>query len=101
MRYALVEGYLHLKGYEVEDICKKLGISRRTWRNKVNGASDFSLEEAVMISNLVGDSIDSIFLRSDVSQTIHQKSAPRTTKRLTMNPKEDIRDKENTHAYTD
>lgn len=67
MRYTLVEGYLKLADVSVDEICEELDITRRTFNNKINGFSDFTLKEAKYISSKVGRPIDEIFLIKDVS----------------------------------
>lgn len=67
IQYPLVEGYLKLSGITVAEICKDLGITRRTWSNKVSGKSDFTLAEASYIANATGKSVDEIFLQSRAS----------------------------------
>lgn len=65
-QYPLVEGYLKLSGVTVAEICRDLGITRRTWSNKVSGKSDFTLTEASHIAYVTGKSVDEIFLQSKV-----------------------------------
>lgn len=66
MKYTLVEGYLKLADISIDEICQELKITRRTFNNKVNGLSDFTLKEAMHISLKANRPIDEIFLAKDV-----------------------------------
>lgn len=62
VKYELVTGYIKLAGYSLSELADKLGITRRTLANKINGYSDFTISEALTIKEIVGKSIDEIFL---------------------------------------
>lgn len=66
-RYNLVIGYAKMAGYTPDQLARALGMTRRTLGNKINGVTDFTLSEALLIKRLTGKSLDDIFLRNDVA----------------------------------
>lgn len=60
--------YYAIKAYEIlakkdsEEIANLLGITPRTYWNKVNGQADFSVQEAAKLAEILGRSTDDIFL---------------------------------------
>lgn len=71
MRYPMVEGYCNLAGGSLNDLAKVLDITRRTLTNKISGKTDFTLEEALIVANYCGRSLDSIFLSQSVPFKLH------------------------------
>jgi len=62
--------YLRLKGLLIEqgktqrDLAKLLSLAAVTINQKINGVLDFTLSEAIIISNYLDKSLDEIFLTS-------------------------------------
>lgn len=67
--YDIRKNKLHLTQKEMAE---KLGISVYSYRQKENGKSSFTVEEAAYISNLASMNIEKIFL-SDVYQNVDTK----------------------------
>lgn len=65
--YPRVEAYATIKGLTLDDIAGELGIVRRTLNEKISGKRDFTLDQAIKLSNMLGQSMDDIFLPSDVA----------------------------------
>lgn len=68
MRTRTHEPYYAIRAYQIlsretdETMAKKLGIAERTYWDKVNGFSDFSASQATKICEILGRSMDEIFL---------------------------------------
>lgn len=75
MKYPMVQAYATLKGVTLDSVAEKLNITRRTLYNKINGRSEFSLDESRKICEILGYSADQIFLTTDVSQTIRNSES--------------------------
>jgi len=63
----LVIGYAKMAGFTPDQLSEALGMTRRTLSNKINGVTDFTLSEAILMKKLLGRSLDDIFLRDDVA----------------------------------
>lgn len=60
--YYAVKGHQILKRVSDEDIARELNISVRTYREKVKGYYDFSLQEGEKLSRLLDVGKDDLFL---------------------------------------
>jgi len=56
-----------MAGFTPDQLSEALGMTRRTLSNKINGVTDFTLSEAILMKKLLGRSLDDIFLRDDVA----------------------------------
>ncbi len=60
--------YYALKAYQLlaklsdDDMAEKLGISKRTYKDKVNGYADFSSAEGIALANIFSKTQAEIFL---------------------------------------
>lgn len=60
--------YYAIKAWEIlakisgEEVASRLGMSYRTYFNKVNGYGDFSVAEANRLCEILGRTMDEIFL---------------------------------------
>ena len=61
-KYYTIEHYAGLQKKTAEDCAKKLGISLRTYKDKISGYSDFTAVQAHILSEFLGVSQDSLFL---------------------------------------
>lgn len=60
--YLMFNGYMKLAGITLKGLADQLNQQPRTVMNKINGQSDFSLSEGLLISNLFGKPLSDIFL---------------------------------------
>lgn len=60
--YYAIKAYMILGKVSDDAICKSLGVNKRTFWDKVRGASDFTVAEAEKLSKALGRSKDEIFL---------------------------------------
>lgn len=60
--YYAIRAYQILSKLSDKDIASALGITTRTYYNKVEGFSDFSAEQARILTDLFGRTMDEIFL---------------------------------------
>lgn len=67
MKYVLLKAYQVIKSVDQEEMAKILGITTRTYQNKINGITPFTLDEAKTISDFFGKSIEQIFFANDVN----------------------------------
>ncbi|MGE4321190.1 MAG: helix-turn-helix domain-containing protein [Acholeplasmataceae bacterium] len=56
---------MKLQGYSIQEMSKKICIHENTLRNKLNGNSSFTLEEAQKISVVLNQSSDYLFKKID------------------------------------
>ena len=62
--------FRNLKAYRVkanltqEELANKIGITTRNYISKENGKSQFKLDEAKLIADLFGTTIDELFFKS-------------------------------------
>lgn len=64
----LLKSELVYKGLTLEDLAKRLGLSKGTVSKKVNGVSEWTLSEIQKIGSVVGeDKIVAIFFAQKVS----------------------------------
>lgn len=61
-KYYAIEAYQILSKKSDKDMAKLLGISTRTYKDRINGYSDFSCWEGETLAKLFGKSKDDIFL---------------------------------------
>ena len=61
--YYMLVAHIKSAGLTVTDVAKTLQISRRTFDNKVNGNSDFTIQESQSIKKLLNKTTDDIFLQ--------------------------------------
>ena len=61
-RYYALAAYQMLEKFTDDYMATFLGVSKRTYKDKVNGYSDFTPAEALAISQLLKKSQDEIFL---------------------------------------
>ena len=45
------------KGYSIEEFAKAINVSEKTLRNKINGATDFTWSECLLIRKTLGTEI--------------------------------------------
>ena len=62
-RYGTLKGLLVRKGIKQEDLAKNIGMDRTTFNIKINRykGRDFTLSEAIKISNVINEPIDNFF----------------------------------------
>lgn len=60
--YVMFKGCMERAGYDMGKLAQRLKQTQRTITNKINGTSDFSLEEGRVISALFGMPQVEIFL---------------------------------------
>lgn len=60
--YYALKAYQMLEKLSDEEMAEYLGVSKRTYTDKVNGYSDFSPAEAIALSEKLNRSQDDIFL---------------------------------------
>ncbi len=60
--YYAIRAYQILSKLSDKDVADALGITTRTYYNKIEGISDFSAEQARALVELFGRSMDEIFL---------------------------------------
>lgn len=66
-RVKIHPAYYKIKGYQIlaqvsdEEAASALGICVRTYKEKRDGYSDFSLEQSRLLSELLGQSQDALF----------------------------------------
>lgn len=60
--YYALKAYQMLEKLTDEDMAAYLGVTKRTYSDKVNGYSDFTPAEAIAISEKLNRSQDDIFL---------------------------------------
>lgn len=61
-RYYAIQAYQILAKMTDREVSKELGISLRTYKDKISGYSDFSSAQGKRLSKLFGVSQDDIFL---------------------------------------
>ncbi len=73
-RYGTLKGLLVQKGIKQEDLAKRIGMDRTTFNIKINRykGRDFTLSEAIAISNEIKEPIDNFF-KQKVSQRKQRK----------------------------
>ena len=56
------------KGYTIESFAKEIGISEKTLRNKINGSTDFTWSECMLIRDKLNTdlSLEDLFLKEDI-----------------------------------
>ncbi|SKB28588.1 putative transcriptional regulator [Acetoanaerobium noterae] len=64
-----LKGLIAEFGLSQKQLAKHLGITLRTFNDKINGKTDFSLKEARIVSSYFGKTIEEIFLESELTQT--------------------------------
>ncbi len=68
MRAKKHERYYRIPGYQIlirktdEEMAKMLGMCKRTYKEKIEGYSDFTSEQGRLLSSVFGVSQDEIFL---------------------------------------
>lgn len=60
--YYAIPAYQILANETNESVAAKLGITPRTYYNKVYGFSDFTAEEGKALCEILGKSLDEIFI---------------------------------------
>ena len=60
--YYAIKAYQILQKLTDDDMAKHLGVTRRTYCDKVNGYSDFTLAEGAMVARILNKTQDEIFL---------------------------------------
>ena len=71
--YVFLVAYQKQKGLSDIEISRELGITTRTYKNKVKGLSDFTVSEANKLSELLDQTKETLFLTWSVSQTKQRK----------------------------
>lgn len=51
--YLRLKYEIQRKGYSIDMFSNKIGISEKTLRNKINGITDFTWSEVLLIRNLI------------------------------------------------
>ena len=69
-----LKGLIAENGISQKDIAEQLGITLRSFNDKFNGKSDFSLTEARIISEYFKKPIEQIFLNTKLTETKHISS---------------------------
>ena len=69
-----LKGLIAENGISQKDIAEQLGITLRSFNDKINGKSDFSLTEARIISEYFKKPIEQIFLNTKLTETKHISS---------------------------
>lgn len=64
-----LKGLIAEFGLSQKQLAKHLGITLRTFNDKINGKTDFSLKEARIVSSYFGKTIEEIFLECELTQT--------------------------------
>ncbi|WP_347450733.1 helix-turn-helix transcriptional regulator [Acetoanaerobium noterae] len=64
-----LKGLIAEFGLSQKQLAKHLGITLRTFNDKINGKTDFSLKEARIVSSYFGKPIEEIFLECKLTQT--------------------------------
>lgn len=64
-----LKGLIAEFGLSQKQLAKHLGITLRTFNDKINGKTDFSLKEARIVSSYFGKPIEEIFLECELTQT--------------------------------
>ena len=59
-RYYRIDGYQTVAGKSNEDMATSLGISVRTYRDKINGSRDFNGGELRILCSVLGRSADEL-----------------------------------------
>lgn len=60
--YVFLVAYQKQKGLSDIEISRELGITTRTYKNKVKGLSDFTVSEANKLSELLDQTKETLFL---------------------------------------
>lgn len=60
--YVFLTAYQKRKGLSDTEVAEILGISTRTYQNKVKGLSDFTLSEAIKLCETLEESKETLFL---------------------------------------
>ena len=65
-RYGTLKGLLVKKGIKQEELANRIGMDRTTFNIKINRykGRDFTLSEAIAISNAIDEPIDNFFLNN-------------------------------------
>lgn len=66
-KYYRIPAYQILKQKTDDDMARELGICKRTYKEKIEGYSDFTSEQGKQIAAILGVSQDEIFLTENVS----------------------------------
>lgn len=76
--YCFLEEYAHRRGVKKKDIAQLLGVSPKTIWNKLRGANDFTLGEAIKIKNRFFPDmpIEEIFKREVPIEQLFEREAP-------------------------
>lgn len=61
-QYYAIKAYQLLAKLSDEDMANKLGMSKRTYKDKINGYADFSSAEGIALSNIFNKPQEEIFL---------------------------------------
>ena len=56
--YRYLKGEIVKSGYQIKKLASELGMSDKTLRNKLNGITDFTWNEALAIRNLINPRMD-------------------------------------------
>lgn len=56
--YRYLKGEIVKSGYQIKKLASELGMSDKTLRNKLNGITDFTWNEALAIRNLINPGMD-------------------------------------------
>lgn len=60
--YYKIPGYQKLNKISDEEMAKKLGMCKRSYKEKIAGYSDFTVEQGKIIATIFGVSQEEIFL---------------------------------------
>lgn len=60
--YYAIRSYVILARMTEQEVAEMLGMTYRTFYSKVNGMGDFTLGEAIKLSQILGRTMDEIFL---------------------------------------
>lgn len=60
--YYAIPAYQKLARMTNAEVAKELGITERSYYNKIHGATDFTVEQSMKLCALFGRSMDELFL---------------------------------------
>lgn len=70
--YPKLKGIRYEKGYTMQDMADRLGISKNCYFKKENGFTDFYLDEVKRILEIFNCNFNDIFFESTVNQRINK-----------------------------
>lgn len=75
-RYGTLKGLLVQKGIKQEELANKIGMDRTTFNIKINRykGRDFTLSEAIAISNAIEEPIDNFFWSKSILKETKERS---------------------------